>query len=126
MKIWPIAVQNAMRQTESPAGGCGVGDEDGPTFTLRADGGHPPSMAAVIEKETMDEPQYVVRRLLPTEAEALQGFPRGYTDVEFNGRPAPDTARYRALGNSFSVNVVRWIAERIVKVEKEGLNPELF
>ena len=47
MKIWPIAVQNAMRQTEDAAGGCGIGDEDGPAFTLRADGGHPPSVAVV-------------------------------------------------------------------------------
>ena len=69
-----------------------------------------------------DESGYVVRRLTPAEAEALQGFPRGYTDVEFNGKPAPDTARYRALGNSFSVNVVRWIAERIAKMEKEDQN----
>ena len=71
-----------------------------------------------------EETPYVVRRLLPTEAEALQGFPRGYTDVEFKGKPAPDTARYRALGNSFSVNVVRWIAQRIAKIEKDGLNDD--
>lgn len=65
----------------------------------------------------MDEPKYVVRRITPVEAERLQGFKDNYTNVEFKGKPAPDTARYRALGNSFTVDVVRWIAKRILMVE---------
>ena len=69
----------------------------------------------------MDEQKYVVRRIVPEEAEALQGFPRGWTNVEFKGKPAPDTARYRALGNSFTVDVVRWIAKRILMVENGEL-----
>ena len=62
-----------------------------------------------------------VRRLAVEEAEALQGFERGYTAVEYRGRPAPDSLRYRAIGNSFSVPVVRWIARRILAVEKGEL-----
>jgi len=62
-----------------------------------------------------------VRRLAVEEAEALQGFERGYTAVEYKGRPAPDSLRYKAIGNSFSVPVVRWIARRILAVEKGEL-----
>jgi DNA (cytosine-5)-methyltransferase 1 len=69
----------------------------------------------------MDEPRYVVRRITPVEAERLQGFPDGWTDVEFKGKPAPDTARYKALGNSMTVNVMEWIAKRILMVEKGEL-----
>ncbi len=55
----------------------------------------------------------VVRRLTPRECERLQGFPDDYTDVPFHGRPAADGHRYRALGNSMAVNVMRWIGERV-------------
>lgn len=62
--------------------------------------------------------EYVVRRLMPVECERLQGFPDGWTDVEFRGKPASDTARYKALGNSMAVPVMRWIGERIDRIEK--------
>jgi DNA (cytosine-5)-methyltransferase 1 len=51
-----------------------------------------------------------VRRLTPTECERLQGFPDGYTDVRTT---TPDGPRYKALGNSMAVPVMRWIGERI-------------
>lgn len=54
-----------------------------------------------------------VRRLLPTECEALQGFPRNYTLVPYRGKPAADGPRYKALGNSMAVPCMRWIGERI-------------
>lgn len=57
-----------------------------------------------------------VRRLTPLECERLQGFPDHYTDIEFRGKPAADGPRYRALGNSMAVPVMRWIGERIVQV----------
>lgn len=56
---------------------------------------------------------YVVRRLLPTECELLMGFPRDYTDIPHNGKPASNSARYKALGNSMAVNVMRYIGEQI-------------
>lgn len=62
--------------------------------------------------------EYVVRRLMPVECERLQGFPDGWTDIEFRGRPASDAARYKALGNSMAVPVMRWIGERIDRIEK--------
>lgn len=54
-----------------------------------------------------------VRRLTPVECERLQGFPDGYTDVLFNGKPVTDGHRYKALGNSMAVPVMRWIGRQI-------------
>ena len=54
------------------------------------------------------------RRLTPLECERLQGFPDNYTKI--NPQTA-DGPRYKALGNSFAVPVVRWIGERIQEVE---------
>ena len=55
-----------------------------------------------------------VRRLTPVECERLQGFPDGYTNIPWRKQPeSPDGPRYKALGNSWAVPVVRWIGERI-------------
>ena len=61
----------------------------------------------------------VVRRLMPIECERLQGFPDDWTSVPYRGKQAADTPRYKALGNSFAVPVIKWIAERIERVERE-------
>ena len=58
-----------------------------------------------------------VRRLTPEECEALQGFPRGYTNVPHRNKPAADGHRYKALGNSWAVPRARWLGERIEAVE---------
>ena len=65
--------------------------------------------------------QSAVRRLTPEECEKLQGFPPGYTAIPWRGKGAadcPDGPRYKALGNSFAVPVMRWIGERIDMVRK--------
>jgi DNA (cytosine-5)-methyltransferase 1 len=57
-----------------------------------------------------------VRRLTPVECELLQGFPDGYTAIPWRKKPSsecPDGPRYKALGNSWAVPVVRWIGRRI-------------
>jgi len=64
---------------------------------------------------------YAVRRLTPTECERLQGFPDGWTAIPWRGKDAdacPDGPRYKALGNSMAVNVMRWIGQRIDAVDK--------
>ena len=77
--------------------------------TLRSNA--PPAMAS----------RNAVRRLTPTECERLQGFPDGYTNVPYRGKPeAPDTQRYKAIGNSMAVPVMRWIGERIQLVDSLG------
>ena len=57
-----------------------------------------------------------IRRLTPLECERLQGFPDNYTQIEWRGKPTeqcPDSLRYKAIGNSMAVPVMRWIGERI-------------
>lgn len=57
-----------------------------------------------------------VRRLMPVECERLQGFPDSHTLISWRGKEAtecPDGPRYRAIGNSMAVPVMRWIGERI-------------
>ncbi|WP_353804721.1 DNA cytosine methyltransferase [Pseudomonas aeruginosa] len=57
-----------------------------------------------------------VRRLTPRECERLQGFPDDYTLIPWRGKPAeecPDGQRYKAIGNSKAVPVVRWIGRRL-------------
>jgi DNA (cytosine-5)-methyltransferase 1 len=65
-------------------------------------------------------PAMQVRRLTPVECERLQGFPDGYTNIPWRNKPeSPDGPRYKALGNSMAVPVMRWIGERINKVEND-------
>ncbi|EGQ8014085.1 DNA cytosine methyltransferase [Vibrio cholerae] len=54
-----------------------------------------------------------VRRLTPVECERLQGFPDNYTNVPYRGKPAPDGQRYKAIGNSKAIPLVRWLGLRI-------------
>lgn len=63
-------------------------------------------------------PSMAVRRLTPRECERLMGFPDDYTFIPYRGKPAADGPRYKALGNSKAVPVVRWIGTRIQMVEQ--------
>ena len=78
--------------------------------TLRSEGpGHDP-----VGTRVRDGMQ--VRRLTVTEAERLQGFPDGHTLIPWRGKSAaecPDGPRYKALGNSMAVPVMRWIGRRL-------------
>lgn len=73
---------------------------------------HAPALAAAMS----------VRRLTPRECERLQGFPDDYTAIPYRGKPAADGPRYRALGNSMAVPVMRWIGQGIERVAN-GSNP---
>jgi DNA (cytosine-5)-methyltransferase 1 len=63
-----------------------------------------------------------VRRITPIECERLQGFPDNYTNIK---EDCPDGARYKALGNSMAVPVMRWIGERINQYEQRGVEKHL-
>jgi len=80
-------------------------------FSASRSGGGVPGMVAH---------SMAVRRLTPRECERLQGFPDDYTLVPFRKKPAADGPRYKALGNSKAVPVVRWIGQRIRTVEELG------
>lgn len=60
-----------------------------------------------------------LRRLSPLECERLMGFPDNYTLLP----NCKDTQRYQAVGNSWAVPVIKWIAERLEKgfEDKEDL-----
>ena len=105
--------------------------DDGKAGTIKAaggaGGGGSENLAISIPENNM-----VVRRLTPNECEVLQGFPRDYTDLNqhklMKGKYKPDEKRqtkqtadgprYKALGNSMAVPVMRWIGERIQQVEE--------
>ena len=82
-------------------------DVSPPVKVGSASGGNPPGVSN----------GSAVRRLTPRECERLQGFPDDYTLIPYRGKPAKDGPRYKALGNSMAVPVMRWIGERIQSVE---------
>jgi DNA (cytosine-5)-methyltransferase 1 len=141
--IVPVAIQERAISENADAGPDGKGwRDDGTAYTLEA--------RQVPQAVAYEGKQWAVRRLTPTECERLQGFPDNYTrvpgasstwrdvdeceDVEVlealglnlrkkgNGWQVqdPDGPRYKALGNSMAVNVMRWIGRRIEMVEKEA------
>lgn len=58
-----------------------------------------------------------VRRFTVQEVERLFGYPDDYTLIPYRNKPAADGPRYKALGNSMAVPVMRWIGERIAAVD---------
>jgi DNA (cytosine-5)-methyltransferase 1 len=65
---------------------------------------------------------YIVRRLLPSECESLQGYPIGWTEFGHDGKPISDTRRYQMLGNSVAVPCVAYILMGIA----ERMGPDLL
>ena len=92
------------------SGGNGMGAiQDGTAYTITATDRHAVSDG------------FQVRRFTPAECERLQGFPAGHTQIPWRGKPAadcPDGPRYKAIGNSMAVPVMRWIGERIEQVNQ--------
>lgn len=100
----PTAIAFDTTQITSKTNRCNP-QPGGPCHPLAA-GAHPPAIAGM-----------QVRRLTPRECERLQGFEDDYTLVTYRKKPAADGPRYKALGNSMAVPVVRWIGERITAVD---------
>ena len=79
---------------------------------------HMPYVGALSAQSGMKQTSYLmqgmaVRRVTPTECERLQGFPDGWTQVPYRGKPATDGPRYKSLGNSMAVPCMRWLGQRI-------------
>ena len=136
--------------TDDLRAGLGVGEDGDPMFTLQAGAQHGVAayafqpriarngrggMGDLVNALTMSGETgkgdtapcvalpMMVRRLTCEEAESLQGFSRGYTRIPWKKKSAedcPDGPRYRALGNSMAVNVMRWIGERIRAMAAQG------
>ena len=134
---YPINTQMGLRgeSSNSSRDGVGLGNVDDPAFTLQSSHGHAVAFAqnqigeiregevfntlntnsnasgrnTPLVRQTMQ-----VRRLTPIECERLQGFPDDYTRIDDKTADGP---RYKALGNSMAVPVMRWIGERIDAVD---------
>jgi len=91
-------------------GGGVMNVEYNKTGTLRREThGHEP----IIQHNT------AVRRLTPIECERLQGFPDNFTNIPWAGKAtAPDSRRYKALGNSMAVPVMQWIGRRMQEAKQ--------
>jgi len=99
--------------------GRDAGCEVAPTLRSGGSGGLPMQAVALRSGGNGGLPMQV-RRLTPTECERLQGFPDNYTQIPWRGKEAKDCPlghRYKALGNSMAVPVMRWIGERIAMVD---------
>jgi DNA (cytosine-5)-methyltransferase 1 len=96
----------------SKAGSLGLRVEQSPTLRGGASG---TNMTPTLLKNMQ------VRRLTPRECERLQGFSDDYTRIPWRNKApedCPDGPRYKAMGNSMAVPVMRWIGERIAMVDK--------
>ena len=125
------SASNSMNPGEiAPALDCGKAEGMAVAFDMRGrDGGAMPegphdnanirAASCGSSRSYVAEP-WAVRRLTPMEAERLQGFPDGFTAIEWRGKPAdfcPDGPRYKALGNSWAVNCGQYVFDRIQMVE---------
>lgn len=119
----PVVVDGSNLQTYV----CAVGDRHTHAAICRnvcpilKCGGDPAMIASEIGDKPAGVNPMLVRRLTPLECERLQGFPDGHTLIAWKGKPAeecPDGPRYKAIGNSMAVPVMRWIGRRIAAVDK--------
>ena len=92
-----------------------------PALTASNDPSRSPQSSEVTQQVTaVYATAMQVRRLTPVECERLQGFPDGYTNIPWRGKPeSPDGPRYKALGNSMAVPCMKWIGERINAIEEK-------
>ena len=88
-----------------------------PIDTARCLQKHQPSVQSHHAQTFIAQPPSIVRRLTPTEYEALMAWPRNWTAPE--GIKAPDSRRYAACGDGIVANVAYWIAQRIKMIESE-------
>lgn len=88
-----------------------------PTLTAASDPSRSPQSSEVTAQVKSVFPATgSVRRLTPVECERLQGFPDNWTQIPYRGKTeesCPDAPRYKAIGNSWAVPVVRWLGQRI-------------
>ena len=131
VSAYPIDMRALSKVTR---GDSAIGDADAPAYTLTKCETHGVAVCADVaptvlasgppysrtgnervEADALVGMETAVRRLTPVEVERLMGFEDGYTDIMFKGKPASDSARYMALGNSMAINVMRWLGERMQK-----------
>lgn len=116
-----LEVATAVNAHGGPHGRLDFETETFVTHSLRADGFDASEDGTGRGTPLVADPGYndivtnpgTVRRLTPIECERLQGYPAGWTAIEWRGKPAADGPRYKVLGNAFPIPVIRWIARRL-------------
>jgi len=102
--------------------GFGIGEDGAPMNTLTRGDRHAVAYKDYLRFfDTFREMK--VRRLTPRECERLQGFPDDWTRIQWKGKKpeeCPDGHRYKAMGNSMAVPVMRWIGQQINQVNQKG------
>ena len=110
----PHAVGQPVHSFDSTFGGqSNVFDQHTPPLKVGSGLGIPSPPAVTQE--------LAVRRLTPIECERLQGFPDNWTQIPWKGKPqekCPDGPRFKCMGNSMAVPVMRWIGEGIEMVNR--------
>ena len=84
-----------------------ISNTDGTTHAMGCGSSTGQASIAVLDS------RFRVRRLMPVECERLQGFPDGHTLIKEGKNVSKDGPRYKALGNSMAVPVMRWIGNRV-------------
>ena len=109
-----------MNRAPTLRAGCdayGIHKVVAPTLTASNNPSRSPQSTEVTNQvASVYEASMAVRRLTPVECERLQGFPDNYTQIPWRKKDAdvcPDGPRYKAMGNSMAVPVMKWIGQRI-------------
>jgi DNA (cytosine-5)-methyltransferase 1 len=92
-----------------------LGDAISPTLRTSSGGADKGHVLAPGEPDMTDGTPWRVRRLMPVECERLQGIPDNYTLVPYRGKPAADSPRYKAIGNSMAVPCMAWLGQRLLR-----------
>jgi site-specific DNA-cytosine methylase len=106
---------NISQTLQSRANNEAIGTVLAPALTTNNPSRSPQASEVTQQVNAVYQASMAVRRLTPVECERLQGFPDGYTNIRTN---CPDGPRYKALGNSMAVPVMKWIGQRIADYEK--------
>lgn len=129
-----VAISGNVRGRDPMNGGNGCGfDESGVSYTLTSADRHAVCWNGDTTPKALDNKALtlrasqggegvgvaykgVVRKLTPIECERLQGFPDDWTKIPYRNKTeeqCPDSPRYKAIGNSMAVPVMRWIGLRV-------------
>jgi DNA (cytosine-5)-methyltransferase 1 len=137
-QVVAYSIQAGALRENPEAGPDGVGVQEGHAYTLEAraevqaiafaqnqrDEVREMAVAGALASEPgMKQQTYLatpwaVRRLTPVECERLMGMEDGFTNIPWRGKDfSPDGNRYKELGNSWALNSIDWIGERMAIVD---------
>lgn len=117
-----ITIGDVIPKAQNGAGYRGVKINDGSylrTLTVRTDGKANCLVTAIKGTGYYETTKGKIELITPEQAEALQTLPIGYTNV---GKMS-NSARYKMIGNSWTVDVIKYFFKNIKKNLKQVHNP---